>query len=238
MAAAADDGREPPEPLRVFAAGSLRPAFDALAAHSPTEIALTYANARQLADRIADGARADVFASASAADPRRLRRAGLAGAALPIAGNEVVVAVAAASTAADASVLAAPAARVVIEIAGIPLGDYTRTLLDRLEAIHGAGFARRALANVVAEKQLVDDVAAALLCGDADAGVLYASDVVARAPRLRAIAPPPAAAVRASYVACVTTAAGDRDRAAAWIAWLTEPAARATMRRAGFGAPG
>jgi hypothetical protein len=44
---------------------------------------------------------------------------------------------------------------VVLEVAGIPLGDYTRELLDRMEEIAGPGFAERALANV---RRLHDDV--------------------------------------------------------------------------------
>jgi molybdate transport system substrate-binding protein len=141
------------------------------------------------------------------------------------------------STARDAAVLAAPGTRLAIEVAGVPLGDYTRQMLQRMERIAGAGFAHRAMTNVVAEEQLVDDVAARLLSGDADAAVLYATDVAARAPRLRAIEVPPGAQVAATYVACVTTATSQRAAAAAWIDELLTPSSQAIMRSAGFAAP-
>jgi molybdate transport system substrate-binding protein len=217
--------------LRIFAAGSLRPAFDTLAAASPVPLALSYANARVLAERIAAGAGADVFASASAEHPELLHAEGLVDVPRPFATNRLVVAVPAASAARDAGVLAAPGARVVIEVAGIPLGDYTRLMLLRMRA----GFAERVMANVVAEEQLVDDVAARLLAGDCDAGVLYATDVAARAPRLRAVEIPQAARVAVTLVACATASSADPARAAAWVAALAAPAAQAVLRGAGFG---
>jgi molybdate transport system substrate-binding protein len=226
-----------PEPLRIFAAGSLRPAFDRLAARSPQPLALTYANARDLAQRITAEEPADVFASASAEHPQALREAGRAGAPAAFATNRLVVAVAAASPADDAGVLAAGGTRVVIEVAGIPLGDYTRLMLLRMDGVAGAGFAERAMANVVAEEEVVDAVAARLLDGEADAGVLYATDVAARAPRLRAIELPAGARVAVTLVVCTTTSAADPARAAAWVQELFAPAAQAVLRDAGFGPP-
>jgi molybdate transport system substrate-binding protein len=229
---------EPPavtEPLRIFAAGSLRPAFERLAEASPEPLEFRYANARELAQRITAGEPADVFASASEEHPRLLHDVGLVERWRPFAANRLVVAVPRASRACDAGVLAAPGTRVAIEVAGIPLGDYTRELLDRMEQIAGPGFAERALANVVAEEQLVDDVAARLFAGEADAAVLYATDVAARSTRLRAIEIPAAAAVAVTYAACITTSTRDRDRAVTWLDRLAAPATRAIFRGAGFG---
>jgi molybdate transport system substrate-binding protein len=81
--------------LRLFAAGSLRPAFDALAAEwresSSIAVALTYSNAPDLARRIESGEPADVFASASAGDPARLHAMGLTHRPAPLAANRLVV---------------------------------------------------------------------------------------------------------------------------------------------------
>ena len=178
---------------------------------------------------------ADVFASASAEHPRLLHDAGLVTTPRPFATNRLVVAVPSASRTQTADVLAAAGARVVIEVAGIPLGDYTRLMLLRMDEVAGDGFSARAMANVVAEEQVVDDVAARLLAREADAGVLYATDVAARAPRLRALELPVGARVAVTLVACVTRTAADPARAAAWVDELFAPATRAIMRDAGYG---
>jgi molybdate transport system substrate-binding protein len=227
------------QPLRIFAAGSLRPAFDRLAATAPDTVTLTYANARDLARRINAGEPADVFASASAEHPRLLHEAGLVTTPRPFATNRLVVAVPSACRTRTVDILAAAGARVVIEVAGIPLGDYTRLMLLRMDDVAGDGFAALAMANVVAEEQVVDAVAARLLERDADAGVLYATDVAARAPRLRAIELPAGARVAVTLVACTTRTAADPARASAWVDALLAPATRAIMRDAGYGpAPG
>jgi molybdate transport system substrate-binding protein len=221
--------------LRVFAAGSLKPAFDELAAAAPGSLQFDYANARDLKQRIVAGEPADVFASASPEHPALLRTAGLADAPVPFATNRLVVAVPAQSTASDVDALAAPGTRVVIEVAGIPLGDYTRELLRDLDGIRGAGFEAAVMANVVAQEQTVDAVAARLLGGGGDAAVLYATDVAARPGALRAIELPPGAAVRVTCVACAISASAHHAQATAWVGALTAPAAAATLRAAGFG---
>ena len=74
-----EDGRA--EPLVVFAAGSLRPAFERGPADGAPwpggPVVFRFANARDLALAIEQGERADVFASASPTDPERLHAAGI-----------------------------------------------------------------------------------------------------------------------------------------------------------------
>lgn len=137
-----------------------------------------------------------MFASASPHDPAALHARGLVESPRPFASNHLVVAVPSGSRASDARALAATGCRVVIEAEGIPLGDYTRTLLGRLEGRFGAGFATAALANVVREELTVAAVAERLLAGEADAAVLYNTDVAASHGRLRAIEVPVGAEVR------------------------------------------
>lgn len=224
--------------LRIFAAGSLRPAFAQLAAEvEPGALAFQYANARDLAERIVGGEPVDVFASASAEHPLELHRARLAGAPRAFATNALVVAVPDASPARDFRVLAMPGTRVVIEVAGIPCGDYTRELLQRLDALEGHGFAERVFANVITQEQTVDHVAALLLDGTADAAILYATDVAARPGRLRAVALPDSVAVKVTCVACVVGGSRRPDAAATWVDYLMSAPAQAILRRAGFGSP-
>jgi molybdate transport system substrate-binding protein len=224
-------------PLVVFAAGMLRPAFDAV--ESAGELRVEYANARDLADRIVAGEDVDVFASASPDHPRRLRDAGLVGEPLAFASNRLVVAVPAGSSAVDHRVLGEPGRRVVVEVAGIPLGDYTRELLGQLEQRDdldgGRGFAAAVFGNVVCEVQTVFEVADALLDGRADAGLLYATDVAARSGALRAIELP--VSVGVTCVACVVGSSTRQAAAAAWVGGLVGGPAGSVLRETGFGPP-
>lgn len=224
--------------LSVLAAGSLRAPFDSLAAHwrarDPLPVTVSYDNARELAARIAAGEPADVFASASPHDPAALHARGLVESPRPFASNHLVVAVPSGSRASDARALAATGCRVVVEAEGIPLGDYTRTLLGRLEGRFGAGFATAALANVVREELTVAAVAERLLAGEADAAVLYNTDVAASHGRLRAIEVPVGAEVRGTYVIAAVCRARQPRAATEWVELACGPVGRRALLLAGF----
>lgn len=224
-------------PLRVFAAGSLRSAFDALALHWPGPADIRYANAGVLAEAIVAGEPADVFASASPHEPERLAALGIAGPGLPFASNRLVLAVAAASAIDAVDALAEPGTRVVIEIAGVPLGDYTREMLDRLCGLYGRAFAQGVLENVVCQRDSVDAVSAAVYDDVADAAILYATDVFRSNGRLRAIELPREAAVPATYVLCALRAAARPGDAGVWIDLALGPLGQRVLRAAGFGPP-
>jgi molybdate transport system substrate-binding protein len=225
--------------LKVLAAGSLRAPFDTLAAEwrraSASAVEVSYDNARALARRIEAGEPTDVFASASPVEPATLHAAGLVDEPRPFAANCLVVAVPAGSEATDARILARPGVRVVIEVEGIPLGDYTRILLDRLDECYEPGFGRAVLTNVVSQEQTVTAVVERLTRGEADAAVLYDTDVAAASDRLRAIRVP--VAVRGTYVIATVRDGPAPRAAAAWLALLAGPKGRSVLRAAGFDDP-
>ncbi|WP_037502466.1 molybdate ABC transporter substrate-binding protein, partial [Solirubrobacter soli] len=194
--------------MRVFAAGSLRPAFEGL------EAEFVFDNARELAARIEAGEPADVFCSASPAHPRRLHELGLVREPVAFASNRLVIAVRH-----EVGVFDLDTARFAIEVEGVPLGDYTRELFKTVPVLPE---------QIAFQETVVDAVAERVLNGDADAGILYATDVDFR-PRLRAIEVQPA--VRAVYVAAV---ASEHPEAQPFVdSLLGHPA----LRRAGFDLP-
>jgi molybdate transport system substrate-binding protein len=223
--------------LTVFAAGSLRPALATAAVGADAwpggPVACHYANARDLADAIERGERADVFASASATHPRRLQAAGLLSQPLAFARNRLVIGVPpdAGSPIRSIDDLAAPGVRVVIEIAGVPLGDYTREAFRRLGRPE---LVDRIPANVVDEVQDVLALTQRLANGSADAGLVYRTDVLAAAGRLAAVELPPVARIEATYVAGVVRGSDRQDPARSWIRWLVGPAGQRTLAAAGF----
>ncbi len=226
-------------PLRVFAAGSLRPAFEPSLV-GPTAwpggpVDFRYANARDLAHAIERGDPADVFASASSTDPARLEAAGRLTRVLPFARNRVVIGVSTeqASRVADVADVARPGTRVVIEIAGVPLGDYTREALRRLDQ---PDLADAILSNVVSEEVDVASVVARLTDGSADAGFLYRTDVLAADDRLRAVDLPPGAQVEATYWVGLVRGFDRGAQARSWQDWLLGPSGRGLLEAAGFDA--
>lgn len=232
------EGRTTGEPpLRVYAAGSLRSAFDALALHWPGVADIRYANAGVLAEAIVAGEPADVFASASPHEPERLAALGIAEPGLPFASNRLVLAVPLESEIDEVEALAEPGTRIVIEIAGVPLGDYTREVLDGLCALYGRDFASGVLENVVCQRDSVDAVSAAVYDGEADAAILYATDVHRSEGRLRAIELPREAAVPATYVLCALRGAARRGDAGVWIDLTLGPLGQRILRAAGFRPP-
>ena len=230
-----------PGTLNVFAAGSQQASIESLAAEwrrrRPLAVAVSYANARDLAQRIVDGEPADVFASASPEHPAALHARGLLDEPRPFATNRLVVAVRSDSDARDARVLAQSGSRVVIEVQGVPLGDYTRILVERLEELFGRGFARAVSGNVVSEEQTVGAVIDRLCSGQADVAVLYSTDVPPISGDVRAIEVPSGAAVQGTYVIATVRAGRQPDAANAWVDLIQGPMGEQVLRAAGFGPP-
>jgi molybdate transport system substrate-binding protein len=224
----------------VFAAGSLRSVFDPLDWDSSTwtggPVSFRYANARDLANAIGRGDLADVFASASAVDPDRLHAQGKLARPAAFARNRVVIAIPdvprhGVPVVNDVADLAAPGLRLVTEIEGVPLGDYTREALRRLAR---PDLADAIMANVVSQETDVAAVVQRLTNGSADAGFLYRTDVLAAADGLRAIDLPAHAQVEATYVVGLVRGFDREDSARAWQDWLLGPAGRACLAAAGF----
>jgi molybdate transport system substrate-binding protein len=87
---------------------------------------------------------------------------------------------------------------------------------------------------------LEEDVRATLdkvVSGEADAGLVYATDAVAAAGDVEAIEIPGAEDALTSYLATTLGQSEDADLAADWVAWVTSEEGRAILADAGFGVP-
>ncbi len=233
--------------VRVFAAASLRPAFDELAAafgraHPGVRVVGDFAGSQVLRRQLEAGAAADLFVSANPTHTRELQQAGaLVGPAAVVAANEIVLAVPAGNPGRIGSLddLAQAGRRLVMASGTAPAGMYARAMLTRREASGGGpGFAAAALRNVVSFETNVRLVAAKLELGEADAGFVYRSDVHAARGRLAVVAAPPEVRVSGDYLAAVARAARSPQLAEQFIAFLQSPAAQAILARRGFGGSG
>ena len=213
--------------LTVFAAASLTEVFQRI------DSAQTYnfAGSNQLAFQIRQGAKADVFASASPEFTQDLFRAGLVERPRLLVTNKLVLIVPRSNPAGLRSVydLRRKDAKLVVGGARVPVGTYTRQVLRRLGMLS-------VLDKVVSEEPDVKGVVAQVALGQADAGFVYTTDARVAAPRLRTIAIPPWAQPKVRYEIAVVRSSSRKATARAWVKRVTTGArARRLLRQAGFG---
>lgn len=231
--------------LRVFAAASLADAFTALArdfegTHPGVRVQLNLAGSQQLAVQIEQGARADVFASADERWMRYLEERSLvAGGATLFARNRLVVIVPRINPARIQKLqdLARHGVKLVLGAEAVPVGKYSREALQKLARLDGfePDFARRALTNVVSEEENVRSVVGKVQLGEADAGMVYGSDVTAAVSRYVTVLDlPDSANVVAKYPIAVVIGAAQSPRARSFIELVLSPAGQATLERHGL----
>ena len=228
-------GNEPADsatPITVFAAASLTDAFTQIADDyeglHDVEVRLSFGPSDGLATQIQEGAPADVFASASpkwmdavATDPGVTDRS-------DFARNLLVVIVPAGNPADLASVgdLVKPGVKLVLAAEGVPVGDYAREMLTN------AGIGDEALANVVSNEDDVKGVVQKVALGEADAGIVYRTDVTdAVAGDLEVIEVPDDINVVAVYP--IAALAGSPADAREFVAYVLGPG-QDTLQAAGF----
>lgn len=232
--------------LNVFAAASLRDAFEAIAqpfeASQPhTRIVLHFAGSQVLRAQIERGAQADVFASADETHTDALIQTGHIEAQPHIfAQNELVLAVPADNPGNITRLydLSAREAHVVMGVLGVPVGRYAREMLKKYSTMtHQPDFPDAVLHGVDSFETNVRLVAAKLELGAADAGLIYRTDVLASNGALVEIPLPPEMSVRAPYPIAVTSELQAWESAKAFVNFVLSPAGQAILRTHGFQSP-
>jgi molybdate transport system substrate-binding protein len=227
-------GADEPQ-LTVSAATSLRTAFsDYGRDFTAAKTRFAFAGSDELAAQIEQGLKPDVYAAANTELPGRLYAKGLVEKPKAFAGNQMVLAVPAGSArVASLRDLAKPGVTLAIGQAGVPVGSYTHTVLDRLPA----GRRTAILANVRSEEPDVAGITGKLTQGAVDAGFLYATDVRAAGGRLDAIELPAALRPAVAYGVAVVKGAKQPEAARAFIDGLTGGAGAKALADAGFDPP-
>ena len=245
--AAAVPAAADPAPVVVFAAASLREAFESAAPDftKKTGFAVRFAfgGSDTLVTQLAQGAPADVFASANEAQMKVAADAGLLAAApRTLARNHLVAIVPQLNPAriAELADLAKPGVRVVLAEARVPVGTYARAAFRGLNGAPGypADFAGMVERNVVSNELDVKAVATKISLGEGDAGVVYATDVTATIrERVKTIAFPSGAALVAVYPVAPLKHAQAGAGARAFVAFMLSPAGQAFLKARGFAGP-
>jgi molybdate transport system substrate-binding protein len=225
--------------LSVFAASSLTEAFHDLergfeTLHPGVDVKLTFAGSQVLRLQIEQGASADVFASANESHMRALIAARHVAGSQVFARNELVVIVPKNNPAGiDAFADLGKASRIVIGTANVPVGIYTRQVLDRAGRELGEAFIDAVKRHIVSEESNVRLVRAKVELGEADAAMIYRTDA-APSDRVRVVSIPSALNVRASYPIGSLTRAPHASEATAFVTYVVSPAGREILARHGF----
>jgi molybdate transport system substrate-binding protein len=205
----------------VFAASSLAevaPAVDPGAT-------VVLGGSNDLAAQIRDGAEADVFLSASAAPIEELGE--LLEEPVAFASNELVIVVPADNPSGTTTLedLNRAGIKLVLGAEGVPVGDYAR------EALHAAGL-DEALAQVVSLEEDVKGVLGKVALGEADAGIVYATDAKAAGDDVRAFPVPDRYQPEIRYYAALVEPPSDAARA--YLDRLLGAEGEDALRSAGF----
>lgn len=213
--------------LNVFAAASLTGAFQSVnGAVDGSRVTYDFAGSNTLVTQIEQGAPADVFASADVANMDRLVREGLVDKPVTFARNKLEIAVAPGNPKHITGLadLANPGVSVVLAAPGVPAGDYAREVLSKMHLR-------------VTPRSLETDVKSALakvVSGEADATVVYATDVTAAGASVTGVSIPDALQPPITYPIAVVKSSGHKAAARAFVESVVSGAVQNALRAAGF----
>jgi molybdate transport system substrate-binding protein len=220
--------------LTVFAAASLTKTFEELEdrfedAHPGVDVKLSFGGSSDLVAQITEGAEADVFASADTANMDKLVAARLtAGDPREFATNTLMIAVPPGNPARISGLadLAKKDVQLVLCQPEVPCGSAAREVADAA----GVTFAP------VSEEESVSGVLTKVEDGEADAGLVYVTDVAAAGDDLEGIDFPEAAGVVNHYPIAALEGSQHAGLAEQWIDLVTGDGQK-VLQDAGFGAP-
>jgi molybdate transport system substrate-binding protein len=209
---AADTSADQPRDLSVFAAASLTDAFTRLgseftAAHPDVKVNFNFAGSNDLVTQVQQGAPADVLATA---DTSSMDKAGdQTGPPSTFAANKLIVAVAPGNPEHITGLadLARRDLKVVLAAPEVPAGKYAE------EALAKAGATVEPVSLEVSVKGVVTKVS----LGEADAGIVYVTDVEAAKGKLEGVAIPDDQNVIATYPIAALSDGEHPDDAEAFI---------------------
>lgn len=223
-----------PGSITVFAAASLTGTFNALgkqfeAANPGAKVTFSYGASSALAQQIIAGAPADVFASASEKNMKQVIDAGDAANPRTFATNTAEIAVTPASAARISSLadLAKPGVKVALCQPEVPCGVLAKAVLEQAKVT----------VQPVTQGLDVKSTLAYVTSGEADAAIVYVTDVMAATGNIVGVPIPAPVNAATAYPIATVKAGKNPALATAFQAFVLSPAGREALTGAGFGTP-
>lgn len=217
--------------LTVFAASSLSTTFEELSkqfesAHEGVDVKLNFSGSSDLVAQIQQGAGADVFASADTTNMDKLTADSLVGTPVDFASNTLEIAVPPGNPAGVKTLqdLGAPGLNLVVCAPEVPCGAAAEAVAKN------AGVTL----TPVSEEQKVTDVLTKVSSGEADAGLVYKTDVLAAGEDVEGVPFPEAAGVVNVYPISVVAASTNKTLAQQFVDLVTGAGGQSVLQTAGF----
>jgi molybdate transport system substrate-binding protein len=231
--------------LTVFAASSLTDAFKEIetafeAAHPGVEVIYSFGSSSSLAAQLKEGAPADVFACANNSQMTVVQEAKrIAGTPRTFAQNRLMLIVPAENPAKITSLkdLAKPGIKLVVAAPKVPVRDYTDAMLEKLVNVpeYGEAYKAAVIGNFVSEEDNVRQVSAKVALGEADAGIVYRSDVTPDITRKVIMLPiPDEVNTLATYPIAVTNDSTNADLAQTYMDYILSDEGQRTLAKWNF----
>jgi molybdate transport system substrate-binding protein len=215
--------------IKVFAAASLTAAFNELgqqytSANGGTKVTFNFAGSQALATQIQQGAPADVFASADIPNMDKVKD--LVGTPQNFASNQLQVVVEKGNPKNVATVkdLANRDLKVVLAAPDVPAGKYAAEILGK------AGVT----VKPVSQEDNVKAVVTKVSLGEADAGIVYVTDVTAGGDKVEGVDIPDDQNVLATYPIATVKASKAQDKAQAFMDLVLSAEGQQVLKQYGF----
>ncbi|MGE3541271.1 MAG: molybdate ABC transporter substrate-binding protein [Candidatus Tectimicrobiota bacterium] len=225
--------------LVVFAAASLTEPFNEIgrrleSLYPGLRVLYNFGGSPILRMQLEQGAQADVFVSADLAQLQVAQSSHVVQGEAPVfVRNRLVVIVPRDNPKQLRSFqdLASPGLKLSLAAPKVPVGSYSRQALSKAQADYGADFAARVLRNLASEEDNVKQVVTKVQLGEADAGIVYASDVTPRVSHdVRMLPIAEAYNQLATYPIALTAGVKNRQAADVFIAFVLAPEGQAILQ--------
>ena len=221
--------------LMVFAAASLKQTFTDIGEqfktdHPGTDVEFNFAGSSDLVTQLTQGADADVFASADTKNMDKAAQADLLdGDPVNFASNVLTIAVAPGNPKGITGFrdLVKPDLNVVVCAPQVPCGSAT----EKIEQAAGVQLAP------VSEESSVTDVLNKVTTGEADAGLVYVTDVAGAGDKVTGVNFPESADAINTYPIATLKDSKNAELAQQFVEYVTGEAGQKVLDQAGFGKP-